>query len=132
MWSCYLKDLPTWENEKVTLHLCDAHTFDSNLTTQIPHLGNMDGLVAKKFAPSEVGNYDKQVLTSMQYKIRYVIGPYRYASPITMNIDDNTKALMETTGYLHDDRPIGGCVHTCSKRFRLLELRQEHKRYRHS
>ena len=23
-----------------------------------------------------------------------------------MNIDDNTKKLMETTGYLHDDRPI--------------------------
>ena len=102
----YLKDLPTWENEKVTLHLCDAHTFDSNLTTQIPHLGNMDGLVAKKFAPSEVGNYDKQVLTSMPYYIRFVVGPYRFGSRITMNIDDNTKALMETTGYLNDDRPI--------------------------
>ena len=101
----YLKDLPTWENEKVTLHLCDDHTFDSNLTTQIPHLGSSDGLVAKKFAPG-TGNYDKQVLTSMPYYIRYVVGPYRFASRITMNIDDNSKALMETTGYLHDDRPI--------------------------
>ena len=101
----YLKDLPTWENEKVTLHLCDDHTFDSNLTTQIPHLGSSDGLVAKKFAPG-TGNYDKQVLTSMPYYIRYVVGPYRFASRITMNIDDNTKALMETTGYLHDDRAI--------------------------
>ena len=102
----FLKDLPTWENEKVTLHLSDDHTFDSNLTTQIPHLGNLDGLVAKKFAPNDVGYYDKQVLTSMPYYIRYVVGPYRFGSRITMNIDDNTKALMETTGYLHDDRPI--------------------------
>lgn len=103
---CYLKDLPTWENEKVTLHLTDDHTFNSNLTTQIPHLGSSDGLVNKKFAPSEVGNYDKQVLTSMQYRIRFKIGPYSFAAIIPMNIDDNTKALMETTGYLHDDRPI--------------------------
>ena len=106
MWSCYLKDLPTWENEKVTLHLCDAHTFDSNLTTQIPYIGFNEGVVSKQFAPGLNANREKQVLTSMSYYIRYVVGPYRFKLPITMNIDENTKALMETTGYLHDDRPI--------------------------
>lgn len=101
----YLKDLPTWENEKVTLHLADDHTFNSNLTTQVPYISTSDGVTLKKFAPN-TSDYGKQVLTDMNYYIRYKVGPYRFGSPVNMTIDDNTKALMETSGYLYNDRLI--------------------------
>ena len=101
-----LKDLPIWDNQKVKLHLADRHTFDSNLTTQVPHIGNYsDDVTPKKFAPNDV-NYSKQVLTQMTYKIRYVVGPYSYGNPVYMTIADDAKKVMETTGYLHSDCPI--------------------------
>lgn len=101
----YLTDLPTWENEKVKLHLADGHTFDSNLTTQVPFIGFNTDVTAKKFAPDS-GEYATRVLTSMSYMIRFTKGPYSYANEIYMTIDDNSKALMETTGYLNGDNPI--------------------------
>lgn len=109
----YLKDLPVWDNEKVTLHFADKHTFDSCLTTQVPYIAFNQGVVSKQFAPGLNSDYAKQVLTSMKYYIRFTVGPYRYADPVDMTIEDNAKKLMATTGYLNQDSPIEDVYTLC-------------------
>ena len=108
-----LKDLPIWNNEKVTLHLCDPHTFDSNLSTQVPFIGYSNVLTPKQFAPGWSSNYGKQVLTAMTYYIRYIVGPYSYGYPVSMTIEDAAKKVMETTGYLTSDYPIEDVYALC-------------------
>ena len=109
----FLKDLPTWENEKVTLHLTDDHTFNSNFTTQVPYISFQQGLLAKKFAPSTIVNPGKQVLTDMSYRIRFTVGPYSFAFSVPMTIEDASKIIMETTGYLHNDISIEDVYSLC-------------------
>lgn len=109
----YLKDLPVWDNEKVTLHFTDIHTFDSNLTTQVPYIGFNEGVVSKQFAPGLNANREKQVLTSMNYYVRFNVGPYQYADRVDMTIENNAKKLMATTGYLYQDSPIEDVYTLC-------------------
>ena len=109
----FLKDLPVWDNEEVTLHFADRHTFDSCLTTQVPYIGFNQGVVSKQFAPGLNADYAKQVLTSMKYYIRFTVGPYRYGDQVDMTIEDNAKKLMTTTGYLYQDCPIEDVYTLC-------------------